>query len=107
MSHIVDFKKDFDLVDHQILLSELKLHVIERDVLNWFKTYLTHRQQQVSINCYKSDFETVTLELLRVPFLEHVYLSMFKHFMWIMFVLTYMQMLLPFMMYKTLIKRCI
>ena len=53
---LVDFKKAFDLVDHQILLSKLKLYGIDGEALNWFSTYLEHRRQQVSINDNKSDF---------------------------------------------------
>ena len=51
---LLDFKKAFDLVDHQILLSKLKLYGM------WFNTYLTHKRQQISLNNNKSDFETVT-----------------------------------------------
>ena len=57
---LVDFKKAFDLVDHKILLSKLKLYGIDNEALTWFNTYLAHRQQQVSLNDNKSDFETVT-----------------------------------------------
>ena len=57
---LVDFKKAFDLVDHKILLSKLKLYGIDNEALKWFNTYLAHRQQQVSLNDNKSDFETVT-----------------------------------------------
>ena len=56
----VDFKKAFDLVDHKILLSKLKLYGMNDEALLWFNTYLTHRRQQVSLNNNKSDFETVT-----------------------------------------------
>ena len=57
---LIDFKKAFDLVDHHILLSKLELYGLNNEVLLWFNTYLTHRQQQVSNNNSKSDFETVT-----------------------------------------------
>lgn len=57
---LVDFKKAFDLVDHQILLSKLQLYGIKNEALMWFKTYLTQRRQQVTINNNKSDFETVS-----------------------------------------------
>lgn len=57
---LVDFKKAFDLVDHQILLSKLELYGIDNQTLIWFNTYLTHRQQQVSVNNSRSDFEPVT-----------------------------------------------
>ena len=56
---LVDFKKAFDLVDHQILLSKLELYGLNNEALLWFNTYLTHRQQQVSVNSSRSDFEPV------------------------------------------------
>ena len=57
---LVDFKKAFDLVDHQILLSKLKLYGISSEALMWFDTYLTNRRQLVSLNNCRSDFEKVT-----------------------------------------------
>ena len=36
------------------------LYGINNEALMWFKTYLAHRRQQVSINANKSDFEAVT-----------------------------------------------
>ena len=57
---LVDFKKAFDLVDHQILLSKLELYGLNNEALLWFNTYLTHRQQQVSVNSSRSDFEPVS-----------------------------------------------
>ena len=52
---LVDFKKAFDLVDHQILLSKLEIYGIRDEALQWFKTYLTQRRQQVYVNNSKSD----------------------------------------------------
>ena len=62
---LVDFKKAFDLVDHQILLSklELELYGINNEALMWLNTYLAHRRQHVSINGNKSDFEAVTCDI--------------------------------------------
>ena len=57
---LVDFKKAFDLVDHQILLSKLKLYAMNNEALMWFNSYLTYRQQQVSVNNSRSDFEPVS-----------------------------------------------
>ena len=56
----MDFKKAFDLVDHKILLSKLKLYGMDNEAIMWFNTYLADRQQQVSLNDNKSDLETVT-----------------------------------------------
>ena len=57
---LVDFKKAFDLVDHQILLSKLKLYGIQNEALIWFNSYLSQRRQQVVINNSKSDFKPVS-----------------------------------------------
>ena len=57
---LVDFKKAFDLVDHQIFLSKLEIYGIKDDALQWFKTYLTQRKQQVYVNNSKSDIGQVS-----------------------------------------------
>ena len=57
---LVDFKKAFDLVDHQILLSKLKLCAMKNEALMWFNSYLSYRQQQVSVNNSRSDLEPVS-----------------------------------------------
>ena len=56
---LVDFKKAFDLVDHQILLSKLEIYGIKENALIWFNSYLTHRMQQVSVDNNKSEFQQV------------------------------------------------
>ena len=57
---LVDFKKAFDLVDHQILLNKLEIYGIKDEALQWFNTYLTNRKQQVKINNSKSDFKHIS-----------------------------------------------
>ena len=57
---LVDFKKAFDLVDHDILLTKLKSYGINNETLHWFKSYLSHRQQQVSISNTKSSFRPIS-----------------------------------------------
>ena len=50
----VDLQKAFDTVDHQILFAKLN-HSGIRGVLNdWFKSYLSNRNQYLSIYGYKS-----------------------------------------------------
>ena len=56
---LVDLKKAFDLVDHQILLSKLEIYGIKDEALRWLKTYLTQRRQQIYVNNSKSDFGQV------------------------------------------------
>ena len=44
-----DLSKAFDTVNHSILLHELEVYGIKRKCLNWFKSYLRHRQPFVSL----------------------------------------------------------
>ena len=56
----VDFKKAFDLIDHQIVIKKLEIYGIKDGALQWFNIYLTNRKQQVSINDCKSDFQHIS-----------------------------------------------
>ena len=51
---VVEFLKTFHTVDHQILLVKLNHCGIRRVSNDWFKSYLSNRNQYVSINGYKS-----------------------------------------------------
>ena len=45
---LVDFRKAFDLVDHDILLRKLEYYKLNQNCLNWFRSYLSGRTQKVS-----------------------------------------------------------
>ena len=47
---MVDFRKAFDLIDHQILLKKLKSYKCSDTCLSWFRSYLFNRTQRVAIN---------------------------------------------------------
>ena len=47
---MVDFRKAFDLVDHQILLKKLQSYKYSDTCLSWFKSYLLNRRQRVAMN---------------------------------------------------------
>ena len=47
---LLDLSKAFDLVDHKILLSKLKCYQFSEGSLRWFESYLSQRQQQVSVS---------------------------------------------------------
>ena len=51
----LDFRKAYDTVDHSILFKKLYAYGIRGTILNWFKSYLSNREQFASINSTYSD----------------------------------------------------
>ena len=56
---IQKYQKAFDTVDHQILLAKLNHYGIRGVSNDWFKSYLSNRNQYVSINGFDSGLTTV------------------------------------------------
>ena len=54
MQSFADLQKAFDTVDHKILLAKLNHYGIRGVSNDWFKSYLSNRNQYVSINGYDS-----------------------------------------------------
>ena len=52
-------QKAFDTVDHQILLAKLHHYGIRGVSNDWFKSYLSNRNQYVSINGYESGLAAI------------------------------------------------
>ena len=62
---LIDLKKAFDTVDHQILLNKLEeLYGIKRQALTLLKSYLTNRNQKCQI---KNSFSSERLIKCGVP----------------------------------------
>ena len=55
----VDLQKAFDTVEHDILLSKLEHYCVCGLDNEWLKSYLSNRQQYVSINGYDSNLADV------------------------------------------------
>ena len=55
----VDLQKAFDTVDHKILLAKLNHYGIRGVSNDWFKSYLSNRNQYVSINGYESSLAVI------------------------------------------------
>ena len=51
----LDFSKAFDLINHAILLEKLKFYHIGKHIIDWIKSYLSDRQQEVQYANIKSD----------------------------------------------------
>ena len=47
LSIFIDLLKDFDTVDHKVLIQKLKHYEINRTFLLWFKNYLINRKQHI------------------------------------------------------------
>ena len=61
---LIDLKKAFDTVDHQILLRKLELYGIKGQALTLLKSYLTNRKQKCQI---KNSFSSERLIKCGVP----------------------------------------
>lgn len=59
-SLFLDFRKAFDCVSHDILLSKLHHYGIRGVCLDWFKSYLSNRSQYVSLNGFSSNAVSVS-----------------------------------------------
>ena len=57
---LIDFRKAFDTVDHNILLDKLYHYGIRGNALIWFNCYLTNRYQYVNYNNTSSDMKQIT-----------------------------------------------
>ena len=55
-SLFIDFRKAFDVVDHEILMKKLALYKINDLSLNWFQSYLSERRQAVFNGQAHSEF---------------------------------------------------
>jgi len=58
-SLFIDFRKAFDLVDHNVLITKLKSFSIPNCLLQWFGSYLSFRRQHVKVNRHVSSWKSL------------------------------------------------
>ena len=52
-SVIIDFRKAFDFVNHDVISKWLQLYICSADILSWIKQYLTNIKQFLSLSFLK------------------------------------------------------
>ncbi len=57
---LLDLRKAFDLIDHQILLKKLKMYKCSDNTMKWFQSYLDHRAQCTVFKGKVSETSTIT-----------------------------------------------
>ena len=57
---LIDIRKAFDTVEHNILMQKLHHYGIRGNALQWFNSYLSNRQQYVNYNNTSSDMKLIT-----------------------------------------------
>ena len=60
----IDLTKAFDTVNHEILLHKLKLYGINGIRLEWFRSYISNRNQCIVYDVYNNTKKSVYLDIL-------------------------------------------
>ena len=55
----IDFRKAFDVIDHELLLKNLSMYGVRPSSVTWFKSYLSERKQFITLGKVKSEQLTV------------------------------------------------
>ena len=59
----VDLRKDFDTIDHDIILKTLTKYGVDQDALKWFKSCLTNCKQRCNANNHLSSVSPLNCDV--------------------------------------------
>ena len=65
----IDFRKAFDVVDHNILLRKLQIYKFSPNAIRWFQSYLEYRQQALVTDNGLSEYAQVRSGVPQGPIL--------------------------------------
>ena len=73
----VDFRKAFDVINHELLLKKLSIYWANDLSLKWFGSYLTERKQYVRINGYCSTSKQLLQGVPQGSIIGHILFLLF------------------------------
>ena len=59
----IDLSKEFDNVNHFILLEKLHLYGVKGKSFQWFHSYMSHRKQNIAFNEESTSYQTIMIEV--------------------------------------------
>ena len=72
---LLDFRKAFDLINHECLLKKLNIYQCDDNANMWFRSYLTGRTQRTSFRWHLSETAAITAGVPRDQFSAHCFSS--------------------------------
>ena len=76
---LLDIRKEFDTIDHDILLNKLNYYGIRDEELGFMRSYLSNRRQCCSVNAHTSGYRMIITGVLQGSILGPLLFIIFIH----------------------------